>query len=221
MADTARGGRVATSALVFTALMAPAMAQTPRASYGPIPDELWGYMQGRSWRAGLPCATREELVLMHIPYRDFDGATRTGDLVVARRVATQVAAIFEEIHASGKFLIYQMRLIDDFGGDDDKSIANNNTSAFNCRTTDHGGLSKHALGLAIDINPVQNPYREGDVTAPQAGRAYDEPRERRLGVTGIILEGDVVTRAFARRGWSWGGRWTHTVDYQHFFYGGH
>jgi hypothetical protein len=104
-------------------MLAPATAQTPRASYGPIPDELWGYMQGRSWRAGLPCATREELVLMHIPYRDFDGATQTGDLVVARRVATQVAVIFEEIHASGKFRIYQMRLIDDFGGDDDKSIA--------------------------------------------------------------------------------------------------
>jgi hypothetical protein len=68
---------------------------------------------------------------------------------------------------------------------------------------------------------VQNPFREGDVTAPQAGRAYDEPRERRPGVTGIILDGDVVTRSFARRGWSWGGRWAHTVDYQHFSYGGH
>ncbi len=221
MANTARRWRAVMSALLFAALLPLAMAQTPRANYGPIPDDVWVYMQGRSWRAGLPCATREELVLMHVPYRDFDGATQTGELVVARRVATQVAGIFEEIHASGKFRIYQMRLIDDFGGDDDKSIAANNTSAFNCRTTDHGGLSKHALGLAIDINPVQNPYREGDVTAPLAGTAYDEPRERRPGVTGMILDGDVVTRAFARRGWSWGGRWTHTVDYQHFSYGGH
>lgn len=222
MTDTTRGRRAATSALLFVALLAPVTAQTPlHASYGPISDELWGYMQGRSWRVGLPCATREELVLMHVPYRDFDGATQTGELVVARRVAAQVAAIFEEIYASGKFRIYQMRLIDDFGGDDDKSIAANNTSAFNCRRTDHGGLSKHALGLAIDINPVQNPYREGDVTAPQAGRAYDEPSERHPGVTGIILDGDAVTRAFARRGWSWGGRWTHMVDYQHFSYGGH
>ncbi|MGJ0510063.1 MAG: M15 family metallopeptidase [Methylocystis sp.] len=221
MANTARRWRAVTSALLFTALLPPAMAQTPRANYGPIPDDVWSYMQGRSWRAGLPCATREELVLMHVPYRDFDGATQTGELVVARRVATQVAAIFENIHASGKFRIYQMRLIDDFGGDDDISIAANNTSAFNCRTTDHGGLSKHALGLAIDINPVQNPYREGDVTAPTAGGVYDEPRERHPGVKEIILDGDVVTRAFARRGWSWGGKWTHTVDYQHFSYGGH
>ncbi len=215
-------GRILTmGALVFAALSLPAIAQTPRADYGPIPDDVWSYMQGRSWRAGLPCATRDELVLMHVPYRDFDGATQMGSLIVARRVAPQVAAIFEEIYVRGKFRIYQMRLIDDFGGDDDASIAANNTSGFNCRTTDHGGLSKHALGLAIDINPVQNPYREGALTAPQAGRAYDESQERRLGVTGIIRDGDTVTRAFARRGWSWGGRWTHTIDYQHFSYGGH
>lgn len=217
MAHCFCGRMLAIGALVYAVSAFPATAQTPRADYGPIPDEIWRYMQGRSWRAGLPCATRDELVLMHAPYRDFEGATRMGSLVVARRVAAQAAAIFEEIYASGKFRIYQMRLIDDFGGDDDASIAANNTSAFNCRTTDHGGLSKHALGLAIDINPVQNPYREGALTAPEAGRAYDEPKERRPGVTGIILDGDVVTRAFARRGWSWGGRWTHTIDYQHFF----
>lgn len=199
----------------------PATAQNPRAHYGPIPDDVWRYMQGRSWRAELPCAQREELVLMQVPYRDFDGVTQRGELVVAQKVAAQVAAIFDEIYNSGKFRIYQMRLIDDFEGNDDRSIAANNTSGFNCRTTDHGALSKHALGLAIDINPVQNPYREGAVTAPEAGKAYDEPQERHVGVTGIILEGGVVTRAFARRGWSWGGRWRHTVDYQHFSYGGH
>ncbi|MGJ0505912.1 MAG: M15 family metallopeptidase [Methylocystis sp.] len=207
-------------AALLTAL-SPATAQTPRARFGAIPDDVWQRMQGRSWRPDLPCARREDLALMQIPYRDFDGATRSGELIVARGVAPQVAAIFDEIYDSGRFRIYQMRLIDDFGGSDDASIAANNTSGFNCRTTDHGGLSKHALGLAIDINPVQNPYREGAVTAPEAGRAYDEPHERHSQTTGIILEGDVVTRAFARRGWSWGGRWTHTVDYQHFSKGGH
>lgn len=144
-----------------------------------------------------------------------------GAMVVATKVAAQVAAIFDEIYKSGKFRIYQMRLIDEFNGDDDKSIEANNTSGFNCRLTDHGGLSKHALGLAIDINPVQNPYREGNITAPEAGKDYDEPRERRSDTLGVITDGDVVTRAFGRRGWSWGGRWKHTVDYQHFSYGGH
>jgi poly-gamma-glutamate synthesis protein (capsule biosynthesis protein) len=178
-------------------------------------------MQGRSWRVGLPCPRRDDLVLMHIPYRDFRGETQMGAMVVATKVAAQVAAIFDEIYKSGKFRIYQMRLIDEFNGDDDKSIEANNTSGFNCRLTDHGGLSKHALGLAIDINPVQNPYREGNITAPEAGKDYDEPRERRSDTLGVITDGDVVTRAFGRRGWSWGGRWKHTVDYQHFSYGGH
>lgn len=198
-----------------------AKAETPQTTFGPIPDAVWGYMQGRSLRPDLPCARREELVLMRIPYRDFQGETRMGALVVASKVAAQVAAIFDEIYASGRFRIYQMRLIDDFDGDDDRSIAANNTSGFNCRLTDHGGLSKHALGLAIDVNPVQNPYREGNLTAPEAGREYDQPQKRRSGIMGLIVEGDIVTRAFGRHGWSWGGRWRHTVDYQHFSYGNH
>ncbi len=215
--------RLAAGALFFEALLSTlaATAEAPQASYGPIPDNVWNYMQGRSWRPGLPCAQRDELVLMRIPYRDFHGETRLGSMIVAGKVAAQVAAIFAEIYDSGRFRIYQMQLVDEFDGDDDRSIAANNTSGFNCRLTDHGGLSKHALGLAIDINPMQNPYREGNVTAPEAGKAYDQPQERRSGIAGIILDGDVVTRAFGRRGWSWGGRWKHTVDYQHFFYGGH
>lgn len=207
-------------AAVLALLSVHAAAESPQARYGAIPDDVWAYMQGRSWRSGLPCATRDQLVLMQVPYRDYQGETRMGPMIVARDVAAQVAAIFEEIYRSGKFRIAQMRLIDDFDGDDDKSIAANNTSGFNCRLTDHGGLSKHALGLAIDINPVQNPYREGSLTAPESGRAYDEPGERHGGVTGLIVEGDVVTRAFARRGWIWGGHWKHTVDYQHFARGG-
>lgn len=216
--------RPAVGLAIFAALMLAsvcAKADPPRATFGPIPDNVWSYMQGRSLRPGLPCARRDELVLMRVPYRDFQGETRMGALIVASKVAAQVAAIFDEIYASGRFRIYQMRLIDDFEGDDDRSIAANNTSGFNCRLTDHGGLSKHALGLAIDINPVQNPYREGNVTAPEAGRDYDQPQERHSGIAGLIVEGDVVTRAFGRRGWSWGGRWKHTVDYQHFSWGDH
>ena len=190
-------------------------------SYEPIPDAVWNNMQGRSWRADLPCAKRDELALMHLPYHDFTGAAQMGDMIVAKTVAPQVARIFNEIFKEGHFRIYQMQLIDAYNGDDDQSIAANNTSGFNCRLTDHGGLSKHALGLAIDINPIQNPYREGDLTAPEAGKPYDRPEERQHNIVGMIHEGDNVIRAFARQGWSWGGRWKHTVDYQHFFYNGH
>ncbi|WP_424360729.1 M15 family metallopeptidase [Methylocystis parvus] len=158
---------------------------------------------------------------MRIPYLDFDGATQVGLMIVAKSVATKVAAAFQEIYNSRKFRIYRMSLIDEFDGDDDRSMAANNTSAFNCRTTDRGAMSRHALGLAVDINPVQNPYREGDITAPEAGRDYDQPAKRSRDVVGLIVDGDVVTRAFARQGWRWGGHWRRSVDYQHFSNDGH
>lgn len=190
--------------------------QAPRASFGPIPDDAWRYMQGRSWRAELPCPRREELALLRLPYRDFEGRAQTGSMIVARSAAAKIAAVFQEIYDSGAFRIHRMSLIDEFDGDDDRSMAANNTSGFNCRTTDRGALSRHALGLAVDINPVQNPYRDSAGTWPDAGRAYDEPHERRAGVVGLIVNGDAVTRAFARRGWRWGGNWKRSVDYQHF-----
>jgi poly-gamma-glutamate synthesis protein (capsule biosynthesis protein) len=74
-------------------------------------------------------------------------------MVVARSVATKVAAAFQEIYDSKKFRIYRIALIDEYNGDDDKSMEANNTSAFNCRTTDRGAMSRHASGMAVDINP--------------------------------------------------------------------
>jgi D-alanyl-D-alanine carboxypeptidase len=77
-------------------------------------------------------------------------------------------------------------------------------------------MSWRASGMAVDINPIQNPYREGSLSSPEAGKAYDQPQKRRSDIVGIIVDGDVVTGAFARQGWRWGGNWKRTVDYQHF-----
>jgi hypothetical protein len=192
-----------------------------RAAFGPISDEIWRNMQGKSWRAELPCPSRNKLSLLRIPYLDFQGHTQIGAMIVAKSVAANVAAAFQEIYESKRFRIYRMALIDEYGGDDDKSMEANNTSAFNCRTTDRGALSRHALGLAVDINPVQNPYREGNVASPPAGSAFDQPYKRRSDITGVIVNGDVVTKAFARQGWFWGGNWKRAVDYQHFSSDGH
>ncbi|MDB5570035.1 MAG: family peptidase [Hyphomicrobiales bacterium] len=194
----------------------PALAQQAAFSVSPIPEEMWSAMQGRSWRADLPCPGREELALLRAPYRDFRGAPRMGTLVVARSVAAQVGRALQEIYDSGAFRIAKMVPIDAYGGSDDASIEDNNTSAFNCRRVQGGkGMSKHARGVAIDINPVQNPYVGPRGAEPAAGARYDEPHERRVGVTGLIVRGDVVTRAFARIGWTWGGAWK-APDYQHF-----
>jgi hypothetical protein len=109
-----------------------------------------------------------------------------------------------------------MRLVDDYGGGDRRSMAANNTSAFNCRSVvgRPGVWSQHSYGWAIDINPVQNPFvMSGGTVLPPAGEAYVD-RSRRA--PGMIHRGDVVYRAFASIGWEWGGDWSSSKDYQHF-----
>lgn len=183
----------------------------------PIPDALWREMSGKSWHPHLPCPSRGELVLLKVPYWDFGGRQQTGSLIVAKSAARDIASVFEEIFASREFRFARIVPIDRYNGSDDASMTDNNTSAFNCRKVEGGqGMSKHARGLAIDINPVQNPYRDAKGTYPKSGTPYDEPRERRPGITGLIVRGDVVTRAFARIGWSWGGDFKYSKDYQHF-----
>lgn len=147
-----------------------------------------------------------------VTYRGFDGADHTGELVVAAAVADDVAAIFGDLYDSG-YPIASMRLVDDFGGSDDASMAANNTSAFNCRAvTGGGGFSEHSHGTALDVNPVQNPYLSGSLVLPEQGRDY----LNRISTPGVILAGDAVVTAFADRGWTWGGTWSGPIDYQHF-----
>jgi hypothetical protein len=109
-----------------------------------------------------------------------------------------------------------MEPVSAFGGSDDRSMAADNTSAFNCRYAVAPGpkrWSVHAYGEAIDVNTVENPYLEGGHVLPPAGRAFtDRGRYRR----GMAVAGGVLVRAFASVGWLWGGRWTASPDWQHF-----
>lgn len=193
-----------------------ATADSLRGTQGPIPDGIWTRMQGVSWHANLRCPARGQLRLLQVPYVDFKGRSRTGQLIVAVDVADQVLDIFADIRAAG-YPIHSMKLVHEFRGDDGFSMAANNTSAFNCRrVAGTSRLSQHAFGRAIDINPVQNPYVQGGRTSPRAGVDHDEPRERRAGAKGVIVAGDAVVRAFKSRGWGWGGDWSSSRDYQHF-----
>jgi hypothetical protein len=108
-----------------------------------------------------------------------------------------------------------VRLVEVYRADDDRSMAANNTSAFNCRrVSGSSSWSEHAFGRAIDINPVRNPYvTRGGRVSPPAGRAYVNRAGR---AAGMIYAGDVVVRAFAAAGWRWGGHWSSSRDYQHF-----
>ena len=181
-----------------------------------IPDDAWKAMDGKSWRKGLACPRRTELTLLHLPHIDFDGAPQMGRMIVSRNVADEVIEIFSKLYMAD-FRIQSMRLVDEFGGDDDASMAANNTSAFNCRLKTAGRtMSEHAFGKAIDVNPVQNPYVSGVVTSPKAGAQYNTPAKRAHPTIGLIQPGGVVVKIFAAAGWKWGGNWKGKNDYQHF-----
>jgi hypothetical protein len=164
-----------------------------------------------SWRAGCP-VTPADLRLVTVTLIGFDGKPGTGRIVVAADVAQATADVFGSLYAM-RYPIARMEPVEAFGGSDDASMAADNTSAFNCRATTGGtGFSEHSYGSAIDLNPVENPYVKGSTVLPEAGRAFVD---RKL-APGVIVAGDPVVRAFADRGFSWGGDWNSLKDYQHF-----
>lgn len=164
-----------------------------------------------SWHHGCPVGP-SELRLLTLPYVGSDGTRRTGQLVVNARAVTEVARVFTALFAR-HFPIRSMRPIDDFGGSDDASMAVDNTSGFNCRQAVGGpGWSMHSYGLAIDLDPRENPYVEGGRVLPPEGAPYVD---RATVHRGMIVAGGVAVRAFTSVGWQWGGTWS-SPDYQHF-----
>jgi len=186
-----------------------------RARISSIPAEMAAEMAGVSWHGDDPrCPPIAELALIRLVHLDPAGVEREGELVVAAELADDVAGAFERLHAAG-FPIARMERIDHHGGSDDRSMAANNSSGFNFRTiAGSDQLSLHALGRAIDINPLWNPYVVGSAVHPPAGAAYlDRARVR----PGMIVRPGPVTDAFDAIGWEWGGDWTRGVkDYHHF-----
>jgi hypothetical protein len=169
---------------------------------------------GPSYHAGCPVGPAD-LRLLWLSYWDFEGRRHVGALVVHRTAVADMTAVFRRLYAA-RFPIRRLRPVSVYGADDERSMAADNTSAFNCRFASAPGpkrWSAHAYGKAIDVNPVENPYVSGSRVRPVAGGAFlDRARFR----PGMAVAGGLLVRAFASVGWRWGGRWSATPDYQHF-----
>ncbi|WP_231644543.1 M15 family metallopeptidase [Mycolicibacterium baixiangningiae] len=169
---------------------------------------------GATWRPGCPVGP-ERLRRVELTHLGFDGRTHRGALVVHEQLVAQVIEIFEHLHRLG-YPIAKMRTVEHYpGADDELSMRDNNTSAFNCRGIPGSqSWSYHAYGRAIDLNPLLNPYigRSGAVEPANAGPYADRGRTD----PGILHAADPAVLAFTDRGWRWGGDWRTPKDYQHF-----
>lgn len=190
--------------------------------YESLSEELKAYITGKSYPdAGTGAAAEvsyDDLAYVHVLYVDFNGETEPGELICSRTIAEDLTVIFYDLFTA-EYQIEKIRLIDTYGGDDVASMADNNTSCFNYRpVAGSEKLSKHALGLAVDINPLYNPYvcyttENGQLVSPEEGEAY---ADRSKEFPYKIDSSDLCCRLFLEHGFTWGGNWNSVKDYQHF-----
>jgi hypothetical protein len=150
---------------------------------------------------------------VRLTFRGFDGARHTGELLVNGDAAADIVRVFRRLYAAD-FPIEQMRITTKAEQTAPPTGDGNDTGAFNCRPVrGQTVFSQHAYGLAVDVNPFQNPYEKGDLVLPELAGSYTDRSWVR---PGMILAGGPVVRAFASIGWTWGGTWHSLKDLQHF-----
>ncbi|MCI8987539.1 MAG: M15 family metallopeptidase [Lachnospiraceae bacterium] len=188
--------------------------------YEPLSDEIKERITGISYPESGCTVPYEDLHYVRLLYVDFNGETQTGELICNKAIAQDMVEIFYELYLND-YRIERIRLIDEYGGDDTLSMEDNNTSCFNYRVVDGtDSLSKHALGCAIDINPFYNPYVV--FNRPTQGETYISPKgseiyaDRSRSFPYKIDENDLCYRLFTAHGFTWGGNWNSSKDYQHF-----
>ena len=186
-------------------------------SVAPVDAKLRALMEGHSAKAEKG-ADWEKLRYLRVLHRDADGNAIVGEMVCNALIANDLIEIFSALFEAG-YPIERMRLIDYYGGDDEASMRDNNTSCFNQRAITAGGrLSKHSDGLAVDINPRYNPYYK----VKSSGKVVVKPEEsveyldRDAAFPYKIQKGDFCYRLFKQHGFRWGGDWLSGKDYQHF-----
>ena len=181
-----------------------------------ITDEIFDRMKGKSFKDDCT-VPREDLRYLHVLHKNIDGDVLEGEMVVNKYIAEDVLEILKELYEAD-YPIERMVLIDEYDADDEASMEDNNSSSFNFRLISHTNrVSKHGLGMAVDINTLYNPYTkvvDGErIIEPITGEPY---LDRDASFPYKIEKGDLCYKLFTEHGFVWGGDWTNRKDYQHF-----
>ena len=181
-----------------------------------ITDEIFDRMKGKSFKDDCT-VPREDLRYLHVLHKNIDGDVLEGEMVVNKYIAEDVLEILKELYEND-YPIERMVLIDEYDADDEASMEDNNSSSFNFRLISHTNrVSKHGLGMAVDINTLYNPYTKvadgKRIIEPITGEPY---LDRDASFPYKIEKGDLCYKLFTEHGFVWGGDWTNRKDYQHF-----
>ena len=193
-------------------------------SVAPLSPSLRAQLNGPYWRSGCPVSL-PNLRVLTVRHWDWNGRATTGQLIVNRRAAWPLAKVFRRLYEL-RFRIRHMRLLDAYGPESRKPADDDISGSFECRQAvpspcsggkGTGSWSMHAYGLAVDLNPIENPYVGCGRVSHRTSIPYlNRSRIRRGMVT------PAVVKAFASIGWAWGGAWSgNTQDYMHFSSTGH
>ena len=180
-----------------------------------IEEPIFQRIRNHSYKEGT--VPLDDLRYLRILHYNLKKEIKLGELICHKTIASDVLEIFRQLFEA-QYPIEKMLLIDNFQADDELSMQANNSSCFNFRTVKGSKtLSKHSLGLAIDINPLYNPYmkiRKGKVfLQPKTAKKY---LNRTNAFPYKIVKGDLCYRLFKKQGFNWGGDWKSVKDFQHF-----
>lgn len=187
-------------------------------SYQTIPKSVKKRMMGRSYKKNRNIKL-SDLRYVKVLHYGYDGKIRKGEIVVNKKIAKKTVKIFYELYQK-KYPIQKMKLIDNYEASDNKSMRDNNTSAFNYRKiSGSSSLSRHARGMAIDLNPRINPWVKGKKVSPSNGKVYKQRNVKKCKGRyrkNMIHKNDIAYKIFKKYGFRWGGDWKSYKDYQHF-----
>ncbi len=181
-----------------------------------ITDEIFNRIYGKSFKEDCTLP-KEDLRYLHVLHKDLNGNEHNGEMIVNKHIAKDVLEILKQLYEAN-YPIEKIRLVDEYNADDEASMEDNNSSAFNFRFISHTTrVSKHGLGLAVDINTLYNPHTKivdgKRIIKPITGEPY---LDRNADFPYKIDENDLCYKLFIKYGFEWGGSWEDRKDYQHF-----